>query len=183
VTRADPAVPHVCVRPLRQDDAADVLAAFASAPDMARQGTVTTPAEADAYVARLVDPDGPHRPWALEQRGRCVGLVAVSVDAAHRTGWFWYWTTAAARGRGLTQRAAATVADHELTAGGLHRLELGHRTNNPASGAVARAAGFVREGLEREKFLIDGVRVDVATYGRLRTDPPPSYRPLPIIER
>ncbi|WP_278234626.1 GNAT family protein [Isoptericola sp. AK164] len=168
------------LRPLTADDAEAVLAAFRSAPDMARQGTVTTPQEAERYVARLTDPDGPHRAWAVDDGGTCVGLVAVTVDAANATGWFWYWVHATHRGRGLARRAAAAVADWALSDGGLHRLELGHRMNNPASGAVARAAGFVREGTEREKFLVDGRRVDVATYGRLRTDPVPSGERLAI---
>ena len=77
------------------------------------------------------------------------------------------------RGRGWTTRAAATVADWALDHAGFERLELGHRVNNPASGAVARAAGFRKEGTERGKFLIAGERVDVDTYGRLRTDPRP----------
>lgn len=33
-----------------------------------------------------------------------------------------------------------------------------------------RAAGFVREGTERAKFLVHGERIDVDTYGRLRSD-------------
>ncbi len=85
---------------------------------------------------------------------------------------------AAHRGRGATARAVATVSDRALREApdgdGLERLELGHRANNPASGGVARAAGFVLEGRERGKFLIDGERVDVLTYGRLRTDPWPT---------
>ena len=79
--------------------------------------------------------------------------------------------TEAVRGRGWTTRAAATVAEWALDHAGLERLELGHRVNNPASGAVARAAGFRKEGTQRGKFLIAGERVDVDTYGRLRTDP------------
>ena len=82
-------------------------------------------------------------------------------------------------------RAAATVANRALRPGeeggfGLERLELGHRVNNPASGAVARAAGFVHEGTERAKFLIDGERIDVLTYGRLRSDPFPATAHLPL---
>ena len=75
-------------------------------------------------------------------------------------------------------RAAATVANWALHERGLERLELGHRVNNPASGAVARSAGFVKEGTERGKFLIDGQRIDVDTYGRLRSDPAPTVTPL-----
>ena len=169
---------HPSLRRLRPGDAADVLAAFASNPDMARQGDVTTPEEAEQYVARLLDP--PHRPWVIDDGERLVGLVCVTVDAPNRSGWFWYWMTDAARGRGWMARAAATVAEWALTEGGLERLELGHRVNNLASGAVARAAGFVKEGTERQKFLIDGRRIDVDAYGRLRSDPQPAFDPIPF---
>ncbi|OCG75520.1 GNAT family N-acetyltransferase [Microbacterium sediminis] len=170
----------VWLRPLRRDDAGGVLAAFRSNADMARQGDVTTPADAERYVENLLAPASAHRPWAVATGDGLAGLVCVSVDAKNRNGWFSYWMATAARGHGWMRRAAATVADWALTDGGLERLELGHRVNNPASGAVARAAGFVKEGTERAKFLVDGRRIDVDTYGRLRTDPPPRYEPLPM---
>ncbi|MDO4918796.1 GNAT family N-acetyltransferase [Kocuria sp.] len=172
----EPPAPRL--RPLRLADAPDVLAAFLSDPAMARQGTARTLAEAETYVRRVSEPPrGIARAVCVEDRA--VGLVGLTVDRENASGWFWYWMTADARGRGWTSRAAATVADWALTDGGLARLELGHRVNNPASGAVARAAGFVREGTEREKFLVDGHRVDVAIYGRLRTDPWPVYWAMP----
>lgn len=170
--------PHL--RRLRQEDAPDVLAAFLSSPDMARQGRVATLAEARDYVTRLVAPDAPHEPWAVTERDRLVGLVCVSIDEENRNGWFWYWMNEATRGRGWTTRAAATVAQWALTDRGLERLELGHRVNNPASGAVARAAGFVHERTERQKFLVAGRRIDVHTYGRLRTDAFPAFDPVPL---
>jgi len=83
----------------------------------------------------------------------------------------------------VMSRAAATVADWALSDGGCERLELGHRVNNPASGGVAAAAGFVWEGTERGKFLIDGERVDVHTYGRLTSDRwPATTHHLPLAE-
>lgn len=168
------------LRRLTPDDAADVLAAFASHPDMVRQGDVTTLEAAEKYVAGLLGPESRHEPWAIVDGGRLVGLVCVSVDEGNRSGWFWYWMHDAARGRGWMGRAAATVAEWALTERGLERLELGHRVNNPASGAVARAAGFVKEGTERQKFLIDAERIDVDTFGRLRTDRAPRFVPLPF---
>ncbi|NTW42623.1 MAG: GNAT family N-acetyltransferase [Cellulomonadaceae bacterium] len=166
------------LRRLTQDDAADVLAAFVSSPDMLRQGDVATLEDAQDYVTRLLGSASPHEPWALAEAGRLVGLVCVSVDASNRSGWFWYWMNDAARGRGWMTRAAATVAAWALADRGLERLELGHRTDNPASGAVARAAGFVKEGTERQKFLVGGRRLDVDVYGRLRTDPSPDFDPV-----
>lgn len=171
------------LRAVRPGDAPAVLEAFTSHPDMARQGEVTTLAEARSQVAWLCD-TGRHAVAICDAEGRLLGIVAVTVDDPNRSGWFFYWLHAAHRGRGLASRAAATVADRALapqSAGGwgLERLELGHRVNNPASGAVARAAGFVLEGCERAKFLIEGERIDVLTYSRLPSDPIPTTDHLP----
>lgn len=144
---------------------------------MSRQADIASQVDADAYVERLLASND-QIPWALTVDDRLVGLVAITVDRPNLTGWFWYWMTNDARGRGWMARAAAMVANWALADGGLERLELGHRVNNPASGAIARAAGFVREGTERGKFLIDGKRIDVDTYGRLRTDPAPVFESL-----
>lgn len=159
------------LRALRPADGADVLAAFASDPGMSRQGTVTTPAEADDYIAGLL---GNHHAFAICDDDRLVGLVGITVDRPNRVGWFWYWMNASHRGRGWASKAATTVANWALSTGELDRLELGHRADNPLSGNVAGAAGFVHEGRERAKFLIDGNRIDVLTYGRLKTDPWPT---------
>ncbi len=159
-----------------------MLSAFLSHADMARQGDVSTLAEAEQYVDRLISAESSHEAWAVVELDSLVGLVCVSVDETNRNGWFWYWMAAIARGRGLTARAAATVAQWALTIRGLERLELGHRVDNPASGAVARHAGFVKEGTEREKFLVDGRRIDVDTYGRMVWDPSPSFDDIPLLD-
>ena len=170
------------LRLLKASDMSRVLDAFTSADDMARQGQVSDMSEAETYVARLLAPDGEHLPFAMVgDNDLLFGLVALSVDSGNRNAWFWYWTHSAARGSGWTGRAATAVANWALTSGGLHRLELGHRVNNSASRGVALAAGFVQEGVEREKFLIDGQRIDVVTYGRLASDHIPRTEPLPII--
>ncbi|MDN5820419.1 MAG: GNAT family N-acetyltransferase [Brachybacterium sp.] len=175
--------PAPSLRPVRLGDAPAVLDAHRSAADMARQGTVTTLEQAREQVAWLLAAD--RRATAIvDGADALVGLVALSIDAENRLGWFFYWLHAAHRGQGLAARAAVAVAERALTpfadgGWGLERLELGHRANNPASGAVARAAGFVHEGSERGKFLIDGERVDVLTYGRLVTDSAPGAAGLP----
>ena len=60
-------LPETVLRRLRQSDAPAVHAAFASADDMARQGDVTTLAEAERYVARLLAEDSPHEPWVIAE--------------------------------------------------------------------------------------------------------------------
>lgn len=159
------------LRRLAPDDAPAVLDAFvAGGAEMLRQGDVATPAQAATYVDGLLG-RGPAFVVTTDDL-RVAVLVAIAVDDVNKVGWFFYWAHPDARGRGLTKRAAREVADWALDVdgGGLERLELGHRANNPASRAVALAAGFVHEGTERQKFLVDGERVDVLTYGRLRSD-------------
>lgn len=63
------------------------------------------------------------------------------------------------------------------------RLELDHRVNNPASDIVARRASFVKEGTQRQKFLVGGERRDLDIYGRLKSDPHPTFDPVTIVTR
>ncbi|WP_281966183.1 GNAT family N-acetyltransferase [Serinicoccus marinus] len=173
----DPGAEAYRLRAVRDGDAAAVLEAFRSAPDMARQGEVSDLGSARGYVTWL-QAEG-RRGYAVTCADRLVGVVGVIVDEVNRTGWVFYWMHAGHRGRRVMGRAVATVCDR-LLADGLERLELGHRVDNPASGGVARAAGFLPEGRERGKFLIDGERVDVLTYGRLRSDPASRHAPLEV---
>ena len=64
-----------------------------------------------------------------------------------------YWTTAAARGRGVAVRATAAVTRWAFEEIGFHRLELLHAGANEASCRVAEKAGFALEGVKRSAFL------------------------------
>lgn len=155
-------------------------------PDLAHQ---LPPVPDEVTARRLIgewrqDPFGRH--LAVTADDEAVGRVAVThLDPAHGTGWVSYWMRADWRGRGWTTAAVASVCDWALTATGsgglgLYRLELGHRTENVASALVAERAGFLPEGLERGKFLIDGERKDVRTMARLVDDPWPGLPAIPI---
>ncbi|MFH8755363.1 GNAT family N-acetyltransferase [Streptomyces atroolivaceus] len=162
------------LRPWRPDDAPAVLRAF-GALEMARQAgrSVTTMAEALDWIAARGNERaaGTAYAWAVVRDGTPLGSVTVAaVNHVHDTGWVSYWTVEAARGAGVAvagTRATARWAFGEL---GLHRLELGHRTNNPASCAVALRAGFAREGIDREKLRYGDLRYDVERHARLATD-------------
>ncbi|WP_418907033.1 GNAT family N-acetyltransferase [Glutamicibacter endophyticus] len=183
-TAAHPAAPHdgIFLRPLEPEDAQAVLAAFDSdAAAMARQGQVTTMAEAEQYVARLLDPANLQLPLAIATEDGLAGLVSAGIDATNNNAWVWYWMHAAYRGRGVVSAALRTLARVLFDTHGIHRLELGLRVNNPGSRRVAERAGFICEGRERGKFLIDGQRVDTLMYSRLASDPRPlSARELPL---
>ena len=110
--------------------------------------------------------------WAVQSPdGRLMGSASVSsVNRTHDTGWISYWTAIHARGRGIATEATVQLAEWSLTELGLFRLELGHRVNNPASCAVATAAGFRVEGIERAKLRYRQSRFDVELHARLATD-------------
>lgn len=170
------------LRQFRSSDAAAVLDAFDD-PGMARQGVVTDLVQAAAWITAMTSGGPDRRVFAVDVEGTAVGAVGVTaIDWENLTGWFWYWLHRAHRGRGTASAAAATAANWALGSGGLARLELGHRATNPTSGVVAEAAGFVREGIERRKFVVAGNRVDVWTYGRLTTDPIPVTETLELRE-
>ncbi|WP_327379673.1 GNAT family N-acetyltransferase [Streptomyces sp. NBC_01212] len=162
------------LRPWRPDDAPAVLRAFAPA-EMARQAArpVTTTAEASEWIADRDDERaaGSGYSWAVVREGVALGSVAVtSVNHVHDTGWVSYWTTEAARGAGVASSGLRALAGWAFGDLGLHRLELGHRTNNPASCAVALRAGFAAEGIERNKLRYGDVRYDVERHALLATD-------------
>lgn len=168
------------LRPWRPSDAPALLRHRRGAPDLENN----MPEIADLAAARAAI-EGWQQEWffAIVHNGVAVGNVAVSaINRVHGLGWFHYWMAPATRGRHWTTRAACTLADWALfdSAEPLYRLELGHRVNNPASGHVARSAGFVQEGREREKLQYHGIRHDTLSYARLRTDPRPVYEPLEI---
>lgn len=171
------------LRPWRDDDADDLLTAFAGS-GMVSQGAdeVRDHAAAAAWIARNPwQPDGTAASLAIDVDGRAVGNVSLSgINRHHDTAWVSYWVAEARRGRGLATRATATIAAWALREGGLYRLELGHRLNNPESGRVARRAGFLREGTQREKLRYGDERFDVGTYARLASDPEPAVALLPL---
>lgn len=172
------------LRPWTVLDDASLLEIFTSSDDLGRQSPapVTTLAEASACRRTMLA----WRPWpdqseryafAIVADGAPVGNLAVSaVSRGHDTAWISYFSSAAARGRGYVRRSLLAVSHWCFEDLGLFRLELGHRVNNPASGAVAEAAGFVPEGIERAKLRYGEQRFDTRTLSLLATDPRPSER-------
>ena len=166
----------VVLRPWSLDDAAALLVASRSDPDLATQFPevgLDDEEHARAHITGALRFDDHARNWAIVEDGVAVGNVGLSaIEFRHGTAWAHYWVAADARGRGLAARALTSVSSWAFDAG-LFRLELGHRTNNPASCRVAAAAGFSAEGIERQKLRYGSERFDVETHARLAIDPVP----------
>jgi RimJ/RimL family protein N-acetyltransferase len=166
------------LRPWSRTDADAVRAAFAAA-DMT--GQTAEPMEHPGAAERWLDAriaehaDGRGWSFAVLADDTVVGNAAVTdINRRHGTGWVSYWTAEHARGRGVASAAVTALAAWALHDGGLFRLELGHRTNNAASCVVAQRAGFLVEGLERQKLRYGDARYDVELHARLATDPGPT---------
>lgn len=171
---------------LRRWAAGDVEAVRIAFDEPQMRQQTQEPVVCDASAARWIE--AREREWdagsafafAVVDGGEVVGNVALgSVSWRHGVGWVSYWTAAAARGRGVAAEACRTMSEWAFQDAELFRLELGHRTNNPASCRVALAAGYAVEGLQRQKLAYDGVRYDVEVHARLVTDaaPPVGRRP------
>ncbi|WGZ80872.1 MULTISPECIES: GNAT family protein [unclassified Arthrobacter] len=171
------------LRPWTLEDAPALRAAYQQNPDLKTQFGSAHPATIDQardYIGAQLPFTESRRNWAITIDGAAVGNVGLSaIDRRHETAWMYYWLTSAARGRGYTVRALATIAAAAFE-DGLFRLELGHRVNNPASCKVASSAGFIPEGIERQKLAYGAERFDVETHARLRTDSCPHLTMLPL---
>lgn len=174
------------LRPWRATDADALRAAVLSTPDLDTQlggADLRTVSHAASFIDTQLSARANARNWAVVHDGTAVGNVGVSaIEHRHGTAWISYWLTSAARGRGLMTRALASVADLAFSED-IFRLELGHRVNNPASCRVATRAGFIPEGIERQKLRYGTERFDVELHARLATDPAHGVDGLPIIDR
>jgi RimJ/RimL family protein N-acetyltransferase len=99
-------------------------------------------------------------------RGDAVGMCGVDGWSSTDVAQFGYWLSAGARGRGLATRAARLMTGW-LLALGAARVFLTIQSENTASAAVARRAGFTYEGTLRAHGVWRGRRQDVDVYAVL----------------
>jgi RimJ/RimL family protein N-acetyltransferase len=168
--------PGIVLRPWRADDAAEVLAALRD-PAVAMWNPADRPApdlafarEWLAYRGDWSDPD--HVSFAVvadTDPGPVLGSVSLfKIDRVHDNAEIGYWTAPAARGRGVAPIALDLLTRWALAPGGLHRVQLYHAVDNPASCRVAEKAGFRLEGTLRESFRYgDGALHDEHLHARV----------------
>jgi [ribosomal protein S5]-alanine N-acetyltransferase len=168
------------LRRWRTADALRLMAAHQD-PEMVNQGGIVDRASAVDWIGRVADLDNGHVYAVADADDHPIGCVAVTNIDRHQVGWTWYWTLADVRGQGVARDALRALVEWAHHEAGLYRLELGHSINNPASCGVASSAGFLYEGLERQRLTRDGTRHDVERHARLATDPlTQPHRPVTI---
>jgi RimJ/RimL family protein N-acetyltransferase len=117
--------------------------------------------------------DGTSEAFALlDAVGTFRGIgVAPRIDAASRTAELGYVVVREARGRGIASQALRLLTEWGFAELGAQRLELYISVGNEASKAVARRAGYAREGVMRSVHVKQGRREDVELWSRLPSDP------------
>ena len=103
--------------------------------------------------------------------GEPVGMCGVDHWSSAGVAQFGYWLGAGARGRGLATRAV-TLMTGWLFELGAARVFLTIESENAASAAVARRAGFTYEGTLRALGVWQGQRKDVDMFAVLRDEWP-----------
>jgi RimJ/RimL family protein N-acetyltransferase len=102
---------------------------------------------------------------------RVLGQISLrTVNLDEGTAEVSYWVMPAARGRGVAHRALATMTTWAFEVLGLHRIEVLHSTQNPASCRVADRAGYIAEGVKRSEALHADGWHDMHLHARLATD-------------
>ena len=91
-----------------------------------------------------------------------------------------YWVLPRHRRQGIATRAADVLAQWALDELGLVRLELVHSVNNPESCAVAKAAGFEKEGVKRRLQRHSDGWHDMCLHSRISSIPTSPPRTIPL---
>jgi RimJ/RimL family protein N-acetyltransferase len=166
--------PELVLRAFAATDVPDLLAAFAD-EEIARwnPGPAGPAAAAEFVTSRNDWSDGQHASWAVaDLSDRLIGSVSLhKIDHDQRDAELGYWIAPWARRRGNAVRATSLATHFGFTVLGLHRVHLYHAVENPASCAVAAAAGFAHEGTLRQSYRYpDGEYRDEHLHARLSTD-------------
>lgn len=166
----------VVLRPWVAEDADGVLAVV-SDPDIALWNPSALRSRQDVaeWIGGRADwRDGSHASFAVVDAtsGQLVGSVSLhQIDRVQGDAEIGYWTTPAARGRGVASAAVTALSRWAFLELPIDRIELCHAVENSGSGRVAEKAGFTLEGRLRQSYRYgDGRKHDELLWSILRRD-------------
>ncbi|MES2956983.1 MAG: GNAT family N-acetyltransferase [Pseudomonadota bacterium] len=165
------------LRPLREADAASLHAIFSDPRVMRYWSTPpwTSSAQAQAFIARDLEAmrTGDYLRLGLERvnDGRLIGQCTLfDFVQPSRRAEVGYALLADAWGQGWMHEALCALLEHGFGALQLKRVEADIDPRNAASARSLERLGFMREGLLRERWIVDGEVSDTALYGLLARD-------------
>ena len=167
----------VRLRAMVPDDAAEVFAIFSS-PQVTRywsSGPMREQAQAAALIADIEDcaRRGALLQWGLTtpDDDRVVGTCTLAhLDLGQGRAEVGFALHPQCWGRGLMQAALRTLIGHAFAALDLRRLEADVDPRNQRSLRALETLGFRREGLLRERWMVEGEIQDSVLLGLLRSE-------------
>lgn len=171
---------RLLLRPLRESDA-DAVLAIRSDPEVMRyhsSGPWTSLEPARALIARDVAAmacgESLRLGLTVIEDGADAALIGscclFHLDHANRRAEMGYELHRSAWGRGYMHEALQALLAFAFSNMGLNRIEADIHPDNLASARTAERLGFLREGLLRERWIVEGDVSDTAMYGLLRRD-------------
>lgn len=165
---------RLLLRPLDDVDADDLLAIFGD-PEVMRYWSREPWTRRDEALEMLARDRVAHAEGSALRLGvecmtsrRIVGTVALfNLSQTNRRGEIGYALAHACWGHGLMHEALSLFVAWALETLSLHRLEADIDPANKASARSLLRLGFQREGLLRERWIVDGQVADTEFYGLL----------------
>ncbi len=103
--------------------------------------------------------------------GRFLGGVGINfINRVHQMANLGYWVRTCAAGRGIATKATRLAARFGFEQLGLHRIEIVAAVANVPSQRVAEKAGARREGVLRNRLLINGESLDAVLFSLVPED-------------
>lgn len=169
--------PRLRLRKLTMRDAQDIFA-YSRDPQVAKYvlwDAQTSLADARAYLRYMLRKYRMGEPasWGIEWKAsrQIIGTIGFMwiqrENAAAEVGYSLhraYWN------QGIMTEALQELIQYGFGTMNLNRIEAQHETQNPASGAVMRKCGMMKEGTLRQRLMNKGRFVDVDLYAILRRD-------------
>ena len=169
--------PRLLLRPLREDDDAALFAIFSDAVAMrywsgppwtdAAQARQRIAGDAAGHAA------GEHLALGIVRRedGRLIGRCTLfDLWPSCRRAQVGYILDASAWGQGFAAEAVDALLRHGFDALDLNRVEADIDPRNAASARLLQRLGFTREGLLRERWIVNGEVSDSEIHGLLRRE-------------
>ena len=169
--------PRLRLRRLTMRDAEDIFR-YSRDAEVARHvlwDPHRTLGDSRAYLRYMLRRYRNHEPasWGIEWRetGQIIGTIGFMwIQSDNNAAEVGYSLARSFWNHGVMTEALKAVIAHGFGGMNLNRIEAQHETTNPASGAVMRKCGMVREGTLRQRLYNKGRYVDVELYAILRRD-------------
>jgi len=167
--------PRLLLRPVQEGDAAELFAIF-SDPEVMRywvSGPWATIDTAHDLIARDAQAlaQGLHLRLGLEtiEDGRLIGTCSLfNLVESSRRAELGYGLARSAWGQGYMREALSALLAYGFVELDLHRIEAELDPRNVASARSLERQGFQREGVLRERWIVNGEIQDSYLYGLLR---------------